>query len=82
MSDLYAVTFHNPNRHYRVLQLSEDEAQRWANALGHFSIDLPQFPAHPFQIAPIVEDPDGEVRYLGKQYRRGQALKEKAVANV
>lgn len=78
--ELYALSFHQPYAppQHSVQKLTAEEAQLWANAFDAFFYNLTP-PRKALRVSPLIEDPDGEISYLGRTYRCGQPLQPKRV---
>lgn len=76
---LYAVTYYAPTPQHSIVLLDEEEAQVWANVLGCFTTATPGHRTHPLEIAPIIEYPDGEIRYLGTTWKRQEPITPREV---
>lgn len=75
----YAVTYYAPTPQHAIVHLDDEEAQIWANVLGCFTTATPGHRAHPLEIAPITEAPEGEIRYLGKNWKRHAPIAQREV---
>lgn len=70
---LYAVTYYAPTPQHAIVRLDEEEAQIWATTATH------GHRAHPLEIAPIIEHPDGEIRYIGTTWKRQAPIPQREV---
>lgn len=79
----YAISLFSHDKQTLVIPLTPADAQKVANLASHFA-DVsvghdfgPVVEVRPLQIAPIIEDPDGHLRYCGRNYTLGRPLTAK-----
>lgn len=79
----YAINLFSPKNQTLVLPLDPADAQKIANLASHFADVIfadgggPVMEVRPLQIAPIIEAPDGHIRYCGRNYTTGHPIPAK-----
>ena len=79
----YAISLFSHDQQTLVLPLDPAAAQKVANLASHFTDALfadaggPVVEVRPLQIAPIIEAPDGHIRYCGRNYTTGRPIPAK-----
>lgn len=79
----YAISLFSHDYQTLVLPLDPAVAQKIANLASHFADVLfadggaPAVEVRPLQIAPIIEAPDGHIRYCGRNYTTGRPITAK-----
>ena len=78
----YAISLFSHDQQTLVLPLDPEDAQKVANLASLFG-DVETLEGQivlmvrPLQIAPIIEDPDGHIRYCGRNYTTGRPIPAK-----
>lgn len=79
----YAISLFSHDQQTLVLPLDSADAQKVANLASHFADVVvgrdfgPVVEVRPLQIAPLTEDPDGHIRYCGRNYTLGRPITAK-----
>ena len=79
----YAISLFSHDQQTLVLPLVPAVAQKIANLASHFTDVLVAdgggavVEVRPLQIAPIIEDPEGNLRYCGRNYTLGRPITAK-----
>lgn len=79
----YAISLFSHDQQTLVLPLDPAVAQKIANLASHFGDVLvadgggPVVEVRPLQIAPIIENPGGHIRYCGRNYILGRPIPAK-----
>ena len=78
----YAISLFSHGRQTLVLPLAQADAQKVANLASLFGDVITHegqtvLEVRPLQIAPIIEDPDGHLRYCGRNYTTGHPIPAK-----
>lgn len=78
----YAISLFSHDKQTLVLPLAPADAQKIANLASLFGDVITHegqtvLEVRPLQIAPIIEDPDGHLRYCGRNYTLGRPLTAK-----
>lgn len=78
----YAISLFSHDKQTLVLPLTPADAQKVANLASLFGDVITYegqtvLEVRPLQIAPIIEDPDGHLRYCGRNYTLGRPITAK-----
>lgn len=78
----YAISLFSHDKQTLVLPLTQTDAQKVANLASLFGDVITHegqtvLELRPLQISPIIEDPDGHLRYCGRNYTTGHPIPAK-----
>lgn len=79
----YAISLFSHDQQTLVIPLTPEDAQKIANLASHFADVVvgrdfgPVVEVRPLQITPLTEDPEGNLRYCGRNYTTGRPITAK-----